>query len=127
MTDTPVLLAARWFPGGGGPDDTAAARSWARQTLDRYGLSAAWPVAAALITAGRTGAAWWMSLRADRGVVAMQILRASAAAPARLPCLPDPIPGLADGVRHTYGAAHLPPAELCMWASVTLGPAGPPT
>ncbi|WP_052852167.1 hypothetical protein [Streptomyces avicenniae] len=121
--DGPVqLFTSHLFPGGGGRDDTAAAREWAWRTLDTYGLSAAWPVADAMITAGLTRRPWWLSLRADESGVVVQILRARAD---RTPHLPDPLPGLADDVRHTYGTARTPDG-LCMWASVTTGPAAPP-
>ncbi|MFR9722132.1 hypothetical protein ACL02R_02010 [Streptomyces sp. MS19] len=119
----PVRLHdARLFPGGGGRDDTAAARDWMRKTLDTHGLSAAWPVADALITAARTRRPWWLSLRADESTVVVQILRARTHHALRLP---DPIPGLADGVRHTYGTARTPDG-LCLWATIATGPVIPP-
>ncbi|WP_052850286.1 hypothetical protein [Streptomyces avicenniae] len=109
------LSASRLFPGGGGPDDTTAAKEWARSTLDAHGLSTAWPVADAMITATRTRRPWWLSLRADdTAAVVVQILRARAH---HTPRLPDPIPGLAKGVDHTYATARTPDG-LCVWATV---------
>ncbi len=129
VTDTddrrePVhLFTSRLFPGGGGDDDTTAAAEWTRSTLDAHGLSAAWPVADAMITAGRTRRPWWLSLRADEDAVAIQIHRSRAH---RTPRLPDPIPGLANGVRHAYSVTPVMDG-LCMWASVALSTAPPPS
>ncbi|WP_052847170.1 hypothetical protein [Streptomyces avicenniae] len=115
MTDAPDRPhAARLFPGGGGQDDTDAARRWARNVLRTWGRADTAPVVDALITAARGRRPWWLALRHHGDAVHAQVLRARAA---RTPELPARVPG-AERLSWTYGTARTPDS-LCLWADVS--------
>ncbi|MFR9723414.1 hypothetical protein ACL02R_08590 [Streptomyces sp. MS19] len=106
-------FAHRFFPGGGGRDDTAAAREWARGALSGWGRAEAFPVADALIGAARTRRPWWLGFRVHEEAVHIQVLRARVA---RTPRMPPVVHGAEDLV-WTYGTARTPDG-LCLWATV---------